>query len=68
MTNAQAAPAIPATPGLTLLATAAETNLQAALVRFQQSIQDWLEAPLEASSVLEWAKLRSAASAGEAEV
>lgn len=58
MTNAQAAPAAPATSGLTLLADAAEANLQAALVRFQRSIQDWLEAPLDMSRVLEWTHLR----------
>ncbi|MDQ4025817.1 MAG: hypothetical protein M3217_10075 [Actinomycetota bacterium] len=64
MTNAQAAPAVPATSALTLLGPAAGSALQAALTRFQSSVQDWLEAPLDEARVLEWAKLRTAAELG----
>ena len=60
MTNAQAAPASPA-PALSLLVPAAERNLRAALKRFQTSVQDVLDAPLDVARVVEWATLRTAA-------
>ncbi len=65
MRNAHAAPAVPASPTLTLLGAAAESNLKAALKRFQTSIQDLLDSPLDAVRVAEWSKLRSRSLAGE---
>lgn len=61
VTNASAAPATPEhSPRLALLAAAAEENLQSALARFQSSLQDWLDSPLDAGRVLEWTSLRAA--------
>ncbi len=61
MTNASAAPAThAASPSLALLGAAAEENLQSALARFQASVQDWLDSPLDPTRVFEWAMLRSA--------
>ncbi|MFN2587141.1 MAG: hypothetical protein ABR613_03330 [Actinomycetota bacterium] len=64
MTNAHAAPATPVDiAALALLGATAEVKLQAAVKRFQSCVQDWLDSPLDAERVLEWAKLRAAAEA-----
>ena len=36
-----------------------EVALGAALERFEKTIQSWLDAPLDAARVLEWARLRT---------
>ncbi len=35
-----------------------ESNLQDVRARFQTSVQDWLETPLDEARVLEWTALR----------
>jgi hypothetical protein len=60
----QAAPALPATPevSLALVGPLAEALAQDGLRRFEEAIQRLLDAPLDAALVLEWTRLRSAAS------
>ena len=62
VTNSQAAaPALLATPALSLLGAAAEAAAQDALKLFQDSIQSLLDTPLDAARVLEWTTLRARA-------
>lgn len=59
--HGQAASALPATPEgtLALVAPAAQAKAQAALKRFEEAVQSWLDAPLDAARVLEWTTLRT---------
>jgi hypothetical protein len=61
VTNASAASAPPVdSPRLALLGAATEAKLQGALARFQASIQDWLDSPLDDERVFEWTCHRAA--------
>jgi len=59
--NAQAASALPATPetSLTFVAPAAQARAAAALKRFEEAVQAWLESPLDEGRVREWTTLRA---------
>lgn len=63
--NGQAASALPATPEpvLTLVSPAAQARARAALMRFEETIQSVLDAPLDAARVAEWTALRAGATA-----
>jgi hypothetical protein len=63
VTQAHAAPAVPATPTLSLLDAGAENTLQSVLARFQSAVQELLDTPLDPTRVVEWATLRTAANA-----
>ena len=61
MTNGSAASATPVdSPRLALLGAVVEKNLLGTLARFQASIQDWLDSPLDDERVFEWACHRAA--------
>ncbi|HEX2058222.1 MAG TPA: hypothetical protein VHI71_07620 [Actinomycetota bacterium] len=59
--KAQAAQALPAAPDVNLIVVgpAAEARARAALKRFEEAIQSFLDSPLDAAMVAEWTRLRS---------